>query len=631
MTSISKILTKRVVIFILLLQFVIIIAFLGYRTWENSSIECVKCHSNKTLLKKLGYPEFYVTDLMVEEQSKHPNIECRDCHLGDGRAKDKDNAHEGMLKAIFVGEDGTVLNRMQYYKEPLLPTGDNRIYELLPKTEEDGYLYLLPELRNLLWHDRDRETFNFDPEITQKTCSKSNCHPEELKQFKKTIMGRNYRQRYMRTWTKPYGPHNCGPSFADIPPLSEIGDTGFSYENTEEIIKTLNVPFSREQADAKQKFCNICHAGCLDCHYTPSNEEGVHSFTRVPKSESCAGFGRGTSICHPGAMQSRRGETYIGGDYSVPPGMEPDAHYKKGIHCVDCHPTGEMGMGDMERKATCQDCHIEIEEAHAKSIHKKLDCASCHISELRGYQLTVWGPGVVAKKPNPFKKYSLYYGIQTPPVLLKDQAGIWRPYKIWPHSLGNIKINVPPSPDIQYRWPDGETHDAYYVIGTFDNLPANNKHLLWLQIAQASHPFVKARSCDSCHGEKQVSRSEWEFFDNYGAEPFKGEHRIVADSNGLRIEGLKNTTPIKIVKGFKLEDFASWVHLKDLWKVPGDYSIKTNPVDYKEYLNISENTNKKITELERLSKDFEKKELKRYKTVKGVVLHNLDRAKELFD
>lgn len=581
----SKYLLKtKIIILIFAMQFVIIISILGYKSWSQSSVECVNCHSNKELLEKFSASKFYTTNAIVAKQSGHQNIECRDCHLGNGRTTDKDLAHKDMLKAIFVSSEGKLLNRFDYTKEPLLPSGSNKIYELLPKISQDDMLYILPDLRNILWHDRDKQTLNFDPEIAKKTCGKSNCHPQQLQQFEKSIMGRNYRQRYMKTWLTPYGPQNCGPSFADLQPMKELEGSGFSHENTKEIAAHLNVPFTNEQADIKQKLCNVCHAGCLDCHYSPTWERGVHSFSKVPTTENCAGFGRGTSICHPGAMQSRRGETYIGNDYSVPTGMKPDAHYEKGIKCVGCHQTGEGGMGHIERSATCQDCHVEIEDAMSKSIHKKLDCASCHISELRGYQLTIWGPGIVGGKKNPFNKYSLYYGIQSPPILIKDQGGIWRPYKIWPHSLGNYADDVKPSPSLLFRWPKGETHDAYYVIGTNNGLPADNKHLLWMEIEQASHPYGKARDCASCHGVRQIAMSKWEFFDDYGAEPFNGQHNIIADNNSLRIEGLHNTTPIKVMDGFKIEDFASWIYMRDKWIVPGDFSIKTDLSKYNKYL-----------------------------------------------
>lgn len=602
--------------------------FLGYRSWHHSSAECVNCHSDKKLMEKLGAPYLYTTPEMVARQSRHQDVECQDCHLGNGRAKDKDKAHEGMLKALLVGESGSLLKREDFYHGPILPSGDNKINELLPKVEVDGEIGIPQAFRNLLWHDRDKKTYNFDPKIAEKTCSKSNCHPQELKQFSKTVMGINFRQRHMRSWTTPNGPHNCGPSFADLPAGKELTSAGLSFANTEEIRKNLNVPFSNAQAVEKQKFCNICHAGCLDCHYTPSVKEGVHSFNRVPSAASCSGYGRGTSICHPGAMQSRRGETYIGADYSVPPGMKPDVHYEKGINCVDCHPTGEKGMGDMERSADCRGCHLDIEKAHGTSLHKKLDCASCHIEELRGYQLTMWGPGKVSNEPNPFKKYSLYYGIQKPPLLVKDMNGIWRPYKIWPHSVGNIKESVSPAKGLEFKWPEGQTKDAIYTVGTFDGLPENNKQLLWVQFDQASHPYGKARQCDSCHAERQESRSEWEFYDDYGAEPFKGEHKIIADTKSLRIADLTNTTPITLLEGAKLTDFAAWLFLKDKWVVPGDFSIKADKEKYRQSLENATTLNVQIKALENMSGRFDAKTLKRLKTVKSVTLHNEETGKK---
>ncbi|MBF0320568.1 MAG: hypothetical protein HQL01_12275 [Nitrospirae bacterium] len=628
---ISSKLTPRLLLIVLFLVVAITVP-LAYRSMQNTSVGCVKCHGDKKLMETQGVPHFYITKEAVETQSKHPDIECRDCHLGNGRTQDKNKAHTGMLQAILISEDGNIIERKDVFNGPILPSGDNKIYELLPKSSPQGdQPGVAADVRNLLWHDRNTATFNFDPDIAKKTCAKSNCHPQELRQFRKSIMGINYRQRYMRTWTEPYGPHNCGPSFADLPASDELTGAGFSYKNTSDIVRNLNVPFTHKQAAIKQKFCNVCHAGCLDCHYTPTQKDGVHSFTKTPKSETCAGGGRGTSICHPGAMQSRRGETYIGGDYSVPPGMKPDIHYEKGIHCIACHPTGEKGMGDMERKATCETCHIEIEEAHARSIHKKLDCPSCHISELRGYQVTIWGPGTIAGNPNPFKKYALYYGIQSPPIIVKDQTGIWRPYKIWPHSVGNIKEDVPPSPALMFHWPKGETHDAYYITGTVDNLSANNKHLLWLQLDQAAHPFGRARSCASCHAKNQTAQSTWEFFDNYGAYPFNGQHRIVADSQGLRIEGMKNTTPIELMDGARLEDFASWLFFKDKWKVPGDFSIKTDMDMYNKYLALSKRIERRITTLDKLSGTFTKAGLKQYKALRGAVLHEEERARELED
>ncbi|MCX8069789.1 MAG: hypothetical protein N2738_04735, partial [Thermodesulfovibrionales bacterium] len=306
-------------IILFFLQFFLLISFVSYDTYKRLGDECLNCHSDIDKMNSLGYPQFIVTKEDLLKQSKHTNIRCQECHLGDARASDKDLAHKGMLRAFFVSHKGTALTREDInYKKSLLPQGNDEIRDMLPKVDESGIFTIHPEVRNVLWHDRDRESFNFSPEIAKKTCGKSSCHPLELKQFSKTIMGTNMRQRTMRTWLEPYGPHNCGPSFADTSVQEVLKDSGFSFKNTEQIQKEINMPFSHEQAKDKQRFCNVCHAGCLDCHYEPSVDKGVHNFVKKPSSASCGGYGRGTSICHPGAMQSRRGETYIGGDYSIP-------------------------------------------------------------------------------------------------------------------------------------------------------------------------------------------------------------------------------------------------------------------------------------------------------------------------
>lgn len=611
------------VLLVLALQFVVVISLAGYYAWNQSSAECVRCHSDTEKLAKLGHPEFYVTPAMVTEQSRHSAVECRDCHLGNGRATDKDKAHKGMLRMLVVGEEAELKARSVFYPYALSPTDTNRLFELIPKAGTDGSYRYSYEVRTVLWHDRDPGTYNFDPEIARKTCGKSGCHPDQLAQFNTTVMATNFRQRTMKTWTDPYGPHNCGPSFADLPPSEILSAAGFDYRNTEKIGQNLNLPFTRGQAEDKQRVCNTCHIGCLDCHYAPQKDL-PHRFVRAPRAESCSGFGR-ASLCHSGSMESRRGETYIGGDYAIPSGMDSDVHYKNGIDCPACHPTGKKGMGDMERRANCQDCHIAIEKAHANSVHKNLDCAACHVSELGGYQLTVWGPGFFADTKNPFYKYALYYGIQKPPILIKDRLGMWMPVKIMPHAVGNIKQKVPASTEMQFRWPDGETRDAYYVVGSFDTLPENNNHLLWLEIQQAAHPFGKARSCDSCHRKTQVSVSTWEFLEGQGTEKtFSGAYEIAADEKTLVVRNMRNTSPIILFEDYHLSDFASWLFLKDKWKMPGDFSIKADENKYRLYLEKHDSLAAKIDKLDPISENFDPRTRRRYLDARGAAWHNAE-------
>lgn len=570
-------------------------------------------------MQSLGYPYFYVTQQQVESESGHSTAECRDCHLGNGRTEDINKAHKGMLRMIIVSESGEILPRDKFFPKALMPEGNNQMLLMFPKIKVGGRALVPAEVRNILFSDRNVETFGYDPEVAEKTCGQKGCHPDQVKQFSRTVMGTNFRQRTMKTWLTPYGPHNCGPSFTDTPVKETAEGNRFSFENYSEITKNLNTPFTEEQAVMKQQFCNVCHAGCLDCHYTPFKGEGVHRFTKIPPSQSCMGGGRGSTMCHTGSAESRRGGTYLGGDFTEPPGMKADAHAGK-INCVDCHRTGPRGMGDIERNAACQDCHLEIEEAVSQSEHKRLQCITCHVKEAGGYQLTHWGKGHVGGKPNPFRKYSLYYGVFKPPIIMQAQKGSWIPVKIMPHTVGNIKNPVEPSNEILFRWPDGETSDSYAILGTFDNLPAGNLHLAWLDIEKISHPYGKARSCQSCHrgGGIQNAISTWEFIDNEGAKPFKGMHKIIANNKVLKVVDIRDVTPIElypvrkeaslqpsngVYPGARLADFAPWYYLKDIWEVPGDYSIpsrgyKQSAKVYQDALNHLNKLKGKIPERE---------------------------------
>ena len=603
-------------------QFAVFISIAGYYAWLDTSVGCIKCHSNKEKMEELGAGYLAMNQSQVETESRHPGVHCRQCHLGNGRADKPEKAHEGMFKLILVGEDGSILPRKDYLEEPFLPTGDDEMRALLPKDEYKGELYPSYDVRNVLYHDRNPNTLGYDPEIAKKTCGQRNCHPDQVEQFSHTIMGSNFRQRTMRSWLKPYGPHNCGPSFVDTPPDGIADGDVFSSANYEEIKKECAVPFTIQQAVDKQRLCNVCHAGCLDCHYEPTKERGVHGFIKKPSSLSCSGGGRSSTICHPGAMERRRGDTYLGGDFSEPPGLSPDVHVEQKIVCADCHYQGKKGMGDQQRKASCEDCHFEIEDVIAKSDHKDVICSACHIKKVGGYQLTHWGPGYIMGRLNPYKKYSLYYGTFEPPIVMKDQKGKWIAVKFMPHTVGNFKFPVKPADKIQFRWPKGETRDPYYVLGTFDGLPGNNLHLAWFEIQHLSHSLSRPRKCDSCHKKAQEADSKWRFFDDYGAKPFEGTYHVYADKDGLWVKDIKNTTPIELLEGAKLEDFAPWIFLGNIWHAPGDFSISTPEDSYPKELEDFKRIKALVKTIEDRKDSFDTRTQLEYKAARSAALHN---------
>ncbi len=155
-------------------------------------------------MAKLGYPELAMTREQVQKESRHPNTECRDCHLGNGLFDDPARAHAGMLKLIVLDNDLNVIPRKGHVKQ-LLPSGDDRQRNMLPRLA-DGELD--DDVGTLMYHDRNLTTLGFDPAIAARTCGKSACHPDEVKQFDTSIMAANFRQRSMRVWNDIHGPNN---------------------------------------------------------------------------------------------------------------------------------------------------------------------------------------------------------------------------------------------------------------------------------------------------------------------------------------------------------------------------------------------------------------------------------------
>jgi hypothetical protein len=189
---------------ILVAQLGIVLLFIYFYSNYHSSDRCVSCHADKTRMAKLGYPELVMTREQVQKESRHPNTECRDCHLGNGLSDDPARAHRGMLKLIVLDNDLNVIPRKGHVRQ-LLPAGNDRLRNMLPHLADGS---LDDDVGTLLWQDRNTVTLGYDPSLAAKTCGKSSCHPEEVKQFATSNMGSNFRQRSMRVWNDIHGPNN---------------------------------------------------------------------------------------------------------------------------------------------------------------------------------------------------------------------------------------------------------------------------------------------------------------------------------------------------------------------------------------------------------------------------------------
>lgn len=530
---------------------------------------CRDCHGNARKMQELGYPHFVVTPQQVEQQSGMAAT-CPDCHLGNQAESDKVQAHQGMGRLLLVRKTG--LKGETVERKLPLEVGGSPMLRLKYQIDQEGRKVVDPSVNTILYQDKRRDTLSQDFLFMEQTCGA--CHAKEFAEFRISTMGRNAKQSQYKSWTdKKHGPHNCGVWFDG---------------NYDTIAGNTAVPFSGEASAINQRTCNSCHVGCLDCHYDPraaggsDPRQGMHTFIKTPREESCYGGGRG-ALCHSGPEDRRRGAGYFGGSFSHPEGMEPDVHLTAKVGCLDCHDNTRdnksLGHGTVTRQATCAKCHAEVLKNHAGSLHRKLSCEACHISNVAGYQATFWGPGKLAGADTPFFKYKDYYGIMKEPILLKDQQGRWIPVKPFPMAVLNQK-NAAFKPGLYWRYPatlpDRErTDDAWGYVGLLDGLPENNKALLWIQMDKMSHKYGKSRTCDSCHAAPSGEQRQevlWEFSDA-GAFPFRGRHTVIADRAGLFIRGMKADEKIDVTAGYTLSSLAPWVYLKDAWHIPGDFSL----------------------------------------------------------
>lgn len=146
--------------------------------------------------------------------------------------------------------------------------------------------------------------------------------------------------------------------------------------------------FSKEELktfDAKvfQQSCRSCHASCGDCHVKAPAVGGIsigllqkHKFVKKDEGKTCA-------FCHGGRVYPE-----YTGEYCE----APDAHYQKGMMCMDCHKKAEFhGDGnayaskqDVKDRPACKNCHKLGQEAKmtAKLAHDKhegkVSCYGCH-------------------------------------------------------------------------------------------------------------------------------------------------------------------------------------------------------------------------------------------------------------
>lgn len=589
-----------------IIAFVVASGTISAQDVKNSNT-CIQCHGDAVKMKELGYPEFAMTPDDVKRQSGM-SVSCEQCHQGNPGDSTVEGAHKGILGLSVVMKKGSVaIPRRELQGEDresvraIRPKGDFAGNALFPRiTGKDGKPGLNPRVIATQWHDKDIPTVAFNPGIAEKTCG--TCHEQAVKTYVKTEMGLVLTESRYATWTGTTGPHSCGLWTAET---TKPDNNAFTGGNMDAYNAVSTARINQDQAFSNQRNCNVCHAGCLDCHYAPFDkeaknaagkplEQGVHTFSFKPTTLSCMGGGR-AQICHAGPLERRRGDGFMKGNFAkkavADPQNEnsrkyietPDSHFAKGVACVDCHKQNHAthNMGDHVRNPEprqCADCHEQAVADNKKGIHRNLSCEACHTPLVVGYAFNFWAPGKRFGMETPLDRHQFYNVNAMQPVLLKNKNGQWNPYHIVPHITTNVKkeevklfrkllFRNSPDVDIKRQHP---SNDAFAITGIYEGSKEEGTVMAWLNLDKVAHATTKARACESCHGTggAQNVSVDYKWMEKPEAaykDVLSGSYTIAADKKGLRIEKLAGNDPKSVPEGLR--------PLAGKWNLKGDFSL----------------------------------------------------------
>lgn len=192
-----------------------------------------------------------------------------------------------------------------------------------------------------------------------------------------------------------------------------------------------------KQRKGYEKNCQICHAGCGECHVNKPNAAGNglmnnHAFTKKPDMlNTCV-------ACH----SSRGGHAYLG----VASGTKADVHLTKaGYNCMSCHKKDEIHGSTKkveqryayEKLPTCEGCHPNVASSnnfhsmHINTFNCQVchsqdynSCGSCHIGG-EGARIHSYQDFKIAMNPLPTIKTKYKYSLVRRNLAAKDNWSLW--------------------------------------------------------------------------------------------------------------------------------------------------------------------------------------------------------------
>ncbi|GAB4312602.1 MAG: hypothetical protein Kow00127_03230 [Bacteroidales bacterium] len=126
---------------------------------------------------------------------------------------------------------------------------------------------------------------------------------------------------------------------------------------------------------------------CQKCHSSTGvypNGDTIDPATYEPSCQDCHDFDQGNEVAEETCLHCHKRQVL---ERSVYPDV--DVHYAAGLTCTDCHSKEELHGDDGVAyaslkqegaiKVTCEQCHTDIEQNDAHTIHAEtVDCNACH-------------------------------------------------------------------------------------------------------------------------------------------------------------------------------------------------------------------------------------------------------------
>jgi hypothetical protein len=144
---------------------------------------------------------------------------------------------------------------------------------------------------------------------------------------------------------------------------------------------------SVEEMGCMKSSCHV--SSCDECHRRDVDGKPTFSVDQARSGAAC-------QRCHPVEADT------------------PDAHFRRGMKCMDCHSAREV-MGDgvaydtyMQPGAMdtrCENCHTSISQSRSHTVHGDgLECSTCHVKEFPTCFNCHLGAALAKKRPTSIRK-----------------------------------------------------------------------------------------------------------------------------------------------------------------------------------------------------------------------------------